>query len=614
VTTMLEGALIEGQSQAEKQKAVKGEVKLPPTSHTLMDLIITMAIYLPRESFQTLFNIATLIVAKNDDPQLQKKAYKLIPRLAESETGKSALQERNAELQKLLIDSKESVTAPARRDRLGALAEVVRYLPSTDLHFIPSILAEVVISVKEVNEKARLAAFDLMVQMGEKLQEGGVVVNSKVSHMPDDAPDATASLEEYFTMVSAGLGGTNPHMVSATITALTRILYRFRESLPSDLLTEMVSTLDVFLTSANREIVRSVLGFVKVAVISLPKELMTPRLQSLIQNLMVWSHEHKAHFKQKVKHIIERMIRRFGYDMIERNTPDEDKKLIINIRKTRDRNKRKKEAGAEGEEGEEGAEEDGEAPAKAPSGKRANKFESEFDEQLYGSDSDDIGSDASDDEVFGRSKKERRALQRGGQTYIVEDENEPLDLLGRKALANISSTKPQKGRVAPKQRERAKVNEDGKLILGDDDGADVMDFGDDAGDENGEGGVGAYVDAIKGKDAYQRGQNGRIKFSNKRSKDADEMEVDDEPAPIRDQGSRGGRGGAGRGGFGDRGGRGRGGSGGRGGGGFRAGGGGSRGGPQTQRRGLGVEKSRGGGGRGGGRVMKSPRGRFGGRR
>jgi ribosomal RNA-processing protein 12 len=111
----------------------------------------------------------------------------------------------------------------------------------------------------------------------------------------------------------------------------------------------MVSTLDLFLTSKNREIVRSVLGFVKVSIISLPKDVLLPRLKTLVPNLMVWSHEHKAHFKAKVKHIIERMIRRFGYDAVERHVPEEDKKLVINIRKTKERKKRNKETTADGE-------------------------------------------------------------------------------------------------------------------------------------------------------------------------------------------------------------------------------------------------------------------------
>jgi ribosomal RNA-processing protein 12 len=103
------------QTQAEKQKPKKPEEKMPPMSHTLMDLVITISVYLPRESFQTLFNITALIIMKGDDPQLQKKAYKLIPRLAESEVGRAALEERNAELQQLLINSADKASAPSRR-------------------------------------------------------------------------------------------------------------------------------------------------------------------------------------------------------------------------------------------------------------------------------------------------------------------------------------------------------------------------------------------------------------------------------------------------------------------------------------------------------------------
>ncbi len=528
VTTMLESSIREtgSQTQADKQKQPKSEDKMPPMSHTLMDLVITISIYLPRDCFATLFRMASLILVKDDDPQLQKKAYKLVPRLAESETGRQALVERNDELQQLILSSADKTSAPARRDRLDTLSQIVSSLPKTSLHFIPSILSEVVISAKEVNDKARTSAFNLLVLMGEKMAEGGNIVNSKVPHMPDDAPDVQASLEEYFTMVSAGLAGSTPHMVSASITALTRILYEFRDRLPINVVEDLVQTMDLFLTSNNREIVRSVLGFVKVSVISLPSGVIVPKLETLVPNLMVWSHEHKAHFRAKVKHILERMMRRFGADIVETYCPEADKKLVQNIRKTRERRKRKKDAAAE----EGGTQE-------TSNSKRKSRFESEFDEAVYGSDESDEGSDISDDEALGRRKK--------GQTFIVEDEDEPLDLLDRKAFANISSTKPVKSKQPPTTKTKAKVNLDGKLILGgnDDDADDdamMLEFGADGdfatngkepGDGTLEGGINAYVDAIKGRDAVQRGQKGKLKFSNKRSKDAqgeDEMEIDEE--------------------------------------------------------------------------------------
>ncbi|KAK4964360.1 pre-rRNA processing protein [Elasticomyces elasticus] len=601
VATMLETSLSESgpQTQADKQKQQKGATKIPPDSHTLMDLVITISIYLPRDSFASLFNMASIIINKDDDPQLQKKAYKLIPRLAESDIGRVALQERSAELQHLLISSAEKASAPARRDRLAAIAQLVPFLPSSDLQFIPSILSEVVIAAKEVNEKARTAAFDLLVLMGEKMAEGGTINQAKVLHMPDDAPSVPATLEEYLTMVSAGLAGSTPHMISASITALTRLLYHFRASLSEATTTDLVQTMDLFLTSANREIVRSVLGFVKVCVISLPTALMLPRLQTLVPNLVVWSHEHKAHFRAKVKHILERMIRRFGAELVEKWCPESDRKLIANIRKTRERKKRKKEGATEKDgDGEDAGQE-----------RRKGKFESEFDEAVYGSDESGAESDISDDEVLGRAAQKGRRAEKGGQTYIVEDEDEPLDLLDRKALANISSTRPLKARQVPTQRTKAKTDLDGKLVFNDADSNDeMMEFDGqgsvrdggvslDPGSGTLEGGINAYVDAIKGRDAPKRGQKGKLKFSNKKS--GEEMEVDEEEVVgarnMANRGLRRGRDGLARGGRAGR--------------------------PQQMRRGLGQEKTRGsGGGRAnersgrGGRVVKSSRGRRGGRR
>lgn len=577
VASNLEQAIPEAgpQTQADKQKQGKGAQKMPPMSHTLMDLIITIALYLPRDSYGSLFRMAEIMINKDDDPQLQKKAYKLIPRLSESEIGRTALQARNGELQQLLLQSADKVAGPARRDRLLATSQVIEYLPQTDLHFIPSVLSEVVISAKETNEKAREAAYNLLVAMGEKMAGGGQVVQTKVPNMPADAPTVEASLEEYFTMVSAGLAATTPHMISASITAVTRILYQFHDRISDETITNLLELMDIFLQNPNREIVQSVLGFVKVEVLTLPEALIRPRLQNLLKNLMVWSHEHKAHFKAKVKHIVERLVRKFGAEDIERACPPEDRKLIVNIRKTREQRKKKKQQ----------AEEDGEAPAEKPKG----KFESEYDQAVYGSDSDESEEGDSEDEFVKNQSKQRTGKAKAGQTYIMEDEDEPLDLLSKRALGNISSTKPLRQRQQPQKRTAARTNEDGKLVLGDSDdevgiklkktGKNDDDMNMDLDDDNTtlEAGINAYVDAIRGRDAAQRGQRNKIKFSNKRTKDDDDMDMEDDGADIRAAKSGSGMG---------------------------------RGGMKTQRKGLGVEKQR---GPSGGRVEKgrSPRGKGG---
>ncbi|KAL9130383.1 MAG: hypothetical protein Q9175_007034 [Cornicularia normoerica] len=340
--------------------------------------------------------------------------------------------------------------------------------------------------------------------------------------MAADAPVAQASLEEFFTMVSAGLVGSTPHMVSASITALTRILFEFASQLPHAVIEDLVQTMDLFLTSTNREIVRSVLGFVKVAIISLPEDIVKPKLDTLVPGLMSWSREHKAQFRAKVKHILERAIRRFGFDAIEKQCPEDDKKLVNNIRKTKERRKRHKAA-------------DGARAATEEPAKKKDRFESEYDEALYGSESSFDS---------GHSSEEERGVEsngRGGrgQTYITEDADEPLDLLDRKSLANISSQKPMATKQAPAKQRKNKTDLDGKLVFddaadgNDDDDPMALDFnGPNVSDEMTlEGGINAYVDAIRGRDAVQRGRGGRLKFSNKRKKsngNGDTMDVNDD--------------------------------------------------------------------------------------
>ena len=532
VSKMLESSLAEAAPPTQdgkpkqQQSNMESRTKMPPTSHTLMDLTITISTHLPRKSFAALFRTAATVVNRQDDPQLQKKAYKLIPRLAESEAGRQALDERNEELQHLLLTSASMATTPARRDRLESITQIISSLPASDLHFVPSIIPEVVISAKEVNEKARTAAFDLLVLMGEKMSEGGTVVNAKVSHMSSDAPPVTASLEEYFTMVSAGLAGATPHMISASITALTRLLYQFYGQLKKSTVIDLVQTMDLFLTSKSREIVSSVLGFVKVCIISLPSELMLQRLPTLIPNLIVWSHEHKAHFKAKVKHIFERMIRKFGVDIVERYTPEADRKLIANIRKTRERRKKKRDTeDADGE--------DGSNRVQKPKG----RFESEYDEALQSSDSESGADSESSDELLVRVAAKGQKAKQNGTQFIVEDDEEPLDLLDRKSFAHVSSTKPVKNRqIADIPKEKAKIDLDGKLVFKEGSDDEVMDFddqgmfnGQEPGDGTLEGGINAYVNAIKGADAPQRGQRGKLKFKNVRSQDdEDNMEIDEE--------------------------------------------------------------------------------------
>lgn len=140
-------------------------------------------------------------------------------------------------------------------------------------------------------------------------------------------------------------------MIRPSVT--TPIIISSSDTISPQMHTEIFTTLLVFLSSANREIVKSALGFVKLAIHTMPVDLLRPHLKEIVPALLKWSHDHKNHFKAKVRHIFERLIRRFGWDEVYACAPEEDsRKVLVNIKKRKERAKRKKVQGEEAEENE----------------------------------------------------------------------------------------------------------------------------------------------------------------------------------------------------------------------------------------------------------------------
>jgi ribosomal RNA-processing protein 12 len=120
------------------------------------------------------------------------------------------------------------------------------------------------------------------------------------------------------------------------------------------MITELVSTITVFLTMKNREIIKSALGFIKVATVALPPVTVEPHLPVLVPALLGWVHDHKNHFKSKTVHIFERMMRKFGAEAILLNAPaGGERKVLEGIKKRKESAKRKKAAGGGDEDGDE---------------------------------------------------------------------------------------------------------------------------------------------------------------------------------------------------------------------------------------------------------------------
>ncbi|SNX86308.1 related to RRP12 - Protein required for normal pre-rRNA Processing [Melanopsichium pennsylvanicum] len=601
VKTTLEQSLSTLSTKQKKNQQKESIKTPPPVPYTMLDLLSALIPHLDKSAEGSAADLFSLIcqdnVLRSHDSTVQKKSYRILSRLLEGDAGKQILlvggkgANRVTALLDKLRESTASVALGAKRDRVLLLATLVPNIPSDELHHLPTIIPEAVLATKEVNAVTRQNAYELLVQMGYKMEQGGVINRSLVEghnaagaeqEEQDDNEMAdggvvSASISEYLTMVAAGLAGTTPHMISATITALSRLVYEFKENLEQPVLDELLSTIEVYLQSANREIVKSAIGFVKVAIVDFNTALIDSHLPKLIPALLGWSTEHKQHFKVKVRHIFERLLRRFGFERIYQLTDEDNRKLINNIRKRKERAKRKRaDAAAERDAGVLG--EDDDEPGLAPRILKTKGGNDAFEEVVYGSESDISDSDEDGDgdaEVDargggtaaalarnrdrknGRGKDDeekggrRRRAKQQDEAYIEMDDDDdvPMDLLDRSATTRISLTNPNAKNAANGRNKKRQPGQEaskfaldeatGRMLIDDDEdhsskanaASKRVSFAEGADSEaiDVEGAGTAYMNQARGVDGMAQVRGGAVKFNknNKRTREAErEMELE----------------------------------------------------------------------------------------
>ncbi|KAF8586684.1 NUC173-domain-containing protein [Ramaria rubella] len=467
------------------------------------DLLVLLLPYLPSPECEGLWNICiSSLVIGNSDAAVQKRGYRILSKLAQGGKMSTILDVEN--ILKQLSDGMDIVGPAAKRDRTTLLTLLLPSLPATSLHLIPNLIPEAVLATKEPAERTRAAAFDLIVAMGRKMSGGGVVKRHRMDGMEEDdvkASEVQASIEEYMTMVAAGLAGATPHMISATVTAISRLVFEFKDDLSPNMLDEVLSTLLVFLNSANREIVKSALGFIKLSVHTLPIEMVMLHLNELVPALLNWSGDHKNHFKVKVRHIFERMIRRFGWNAVYACVGDETEekekgKILLNIKKRKDRAKRKKANRAEEED-------EDDAPTTYKTGDA-------FEDVLYGSESeiedsdDDTGDHPPTRQTTASRTRLTRKRDKGARLRI--DDDEPMDLLHGVAEQLTDGVKTSR-RKPGQDASRFKTDDStGRMIIEKEDEGANIDADDDLAGA-------AYKETLTSVDGFTRGPSGRVKFN-----------------------------------------------------------------------------------------------------
>lgn len=489
------------------------------------------------------------------DPNIQKKSFKFLTTFIQSmhrHPISSTKFDPEVLIQKVInVQSSGKVCGQAKKERAILLSELVSIIPKDKLHHIPTLLTEVILGCKESNAEVRVLSYDGLIKIGHKIKDHGGKVDWKALMGEDDTAEEEtmddveqeASVEEYFKMISAGLAGSSPHMISASIAALSRVLFEFHTDLSRATIEELVSTIEIFLNSPNREIAKTAIGFMKVTVISLPKDIVLDQLDKIVPGLLRWAKEHKNYFKSNIQNLLERLIRKFGSQSLERFIADRDdddggRKLVVSlIKKHRKKNSLKK---RDEDDGEHQVEEEDDKEHRSHRVRLGDAYE----EVLYGSGSSSEGEDDTERGKTNQPNGGRQAGKHGkkglraerqstDKNYLVEeDSDEVMDLLEGARMTNRAVSAELK-RVEKRKEELKKIgsqfkrdSKTGKMLIDEDSDEESDEEQRRTRDINRT--TNAYLEAINGEDGFKRDAKGNIKFNKKKRKSTDLVDDDDQ--------------------------------------------------------------------------------------
>ncbi|GAB2291556.1 hypothetical protein Dimus_025810 [Dionaea muscipula] len=425
------------------------------TRAQLLDLAVSLLPGLGLKEIEVLF-LAVVPALKAADGVIQKKAYKVLSVIFQNRN--DLISVKLEDLLKLMIEVLPSCHFSAKHHRLDCLYYLILTVSKEDSkhrkgEIISSFLTEIILALKEANKKTRNRAYEILVQVGHACGD-------------EDKGGKKENLLQFFNMVAGGMAGDTPHMISAAVKGLARLAYEF---------SDLVSTAFIVLPSAflllqrkNREIIKANLGLVKVLIAKAHAESLQAHLRSLVEGLLKWQDETKNHFKAKVKHLLEMLVKRCGIDAVKAVMPEEHMKLLTNIRKIKERRERKLSSNSETRS------HDSKATTSRLSKWNHTKIFSDTDEEASDSEYMDgesvsgrrskLSSMIKSRASLSRPKRSGRSVKSLSEDLLDQFEGEPLDLLDQlKTRSALHSARQRK--MKPDSDDEPEMDPLGRILI-----------------------------------------------------------------------------------------------------------------------------------------------------
>ncbi|KAF9592771.1 hypothetical protein IFM89_017341 [Coptis chinensis] len=228
------------------------------------------------------------------------------------------------EMMDLLHGVKSPVDIMTLRCQFSCFHNLLVYMLKSDLEDRTAnaflILNEIILALKDCNEEPRKAAYDVLLNISDSLH----ALSSTISGSPH---------QELFNMILGYLSEAPPPIKSAAIAALSLLIYK--NSSFCFLVPELVPSVLILLQSKAKEVIKAVLGFVKVLVSCVQRSDLQNLLPEIVNGILPWSSVSRNHFRLKVTTIFEIIIRKCGYASVGLLVPDRYKGFMKTVKEQR---------------------------------------------------------------------------------------------------------------------------------------------------------------------------------------------------------------------------------------------------------------------------------------
>uniref|UniRef100_A0A452VA23 Ribosomal RNA processing 12 homolog n=1 Tax=Ursus maritimus TaxID=29073 RepID=A0A452VA23_URSMA len=372
------------------------------TRLSVLDLVVALAPHADEAAISRLYStIRPYLESKAHG--VQKKAYRVLEEVCASPQGPGArfVQSHLDDLKATLLDSLRSTSSPAKRPRLKCLIHIVKKLSAEHEEFITALVPEVILCTKEVSVGARKNAFALLVEMGHAFLRFG----------PNQEGEA---LQRYLVLIYPGLVGAVT-MVSCSILALTHLLFEFKGLMGTSTVEQLLENVCLLLASRTRDVVKSALGFIKVAVVVMDVARLAKHAPLVMEAIGKLSDDMRRHFRMKLRNLFTKFIRKFGFELVKGLLPEEYHRVLVNIRKAEARAKRHR------------------ALNQAAMDEEQQEEDEDIEEILADSEEEE-----EEEEERSQAKERRRLARQRSQAWLKEGGgDEPLNFLDPKVAQRV---------------------------------------------------------------------------------------------------------------------------------------------------------------------------------